>query len=50
LYRNGVEVSGTWSRASASDPMTMTDSTGKPMKLAPGITWVELVPDTSTVS
>jgi len=50
LYRNGLKVSGTWSRATANDQMTMTDSTGKPMELAPGVTWIELVPDTSTVS
>ena len=50
LYRNGLKVSGTWSRTTANDQMTMTDSTGQPMQLAPGVTWIELVPDTSTIS
>jgi hypothetical protein len=50
LYRNGVRVTGTWSHPAAADVMTYTDATGKPMTFAPGNTWIELVPDTGSVS
>ena len=44
LFRNGIEVKGTWKRAAVDDQTTMTDVTGAPVSLAPGITWIELVP------
>jgi len=50
LFRNGLKVSGTWSHPDPKSAFTFTDSTGGPMQLAPGVTWIELVPDTGTVS
>jgi len=44
VFRNGVEVSGTWSRTSLSSPTDLLDSSGRAIPLAPGDTWVELVP------
>lgn len=41
-------VKGTWSRPSPTTPATYTDSAGAPMTLAPGRTWVELVPTGGT--
>lgn len=43
VYRNGVAVTGEWSRASRTDPFTLTDAVGTPITLTPGRTWVELV-------
>lgn len=42
VHRNGVAVTGEWSRASATDPFTLTDAAGAAIALAPGRTWVEL--------
>jgi hypothetical protein len=50
VLRNGVAVSGTWSRPSVSDPTTLTASDGSPIDLEPGQTWVEIVPSTVTVT
>jgi hypothetical protein len=44
LYRNGLEIEGTWRRSSASGRTSFLDGAGKPLLLAPGQTWVELVP------
>jgi hypothetical protein len=50
VLRNGIAVSGTWHRASVSDPTILTDSNGSPIALQPGPTWIEIVPSTVTVS
>lgn len=44
VFRNGVEISGTWSRASNASPTVFTSSTGKVITMAPGRSWIELVP------
>ncbi|HVA74935.1 MAG TPA: DUF3048 domain-containing protein [Acidimicrobiales bacterium] len=44
----GQVVKGTWSRSGLTTPATYADSAGAPILLAPGKTWVELVP-TGTV-
>ena len=44
VFRNGVEISGTWSRASNSSPTVFTSSTGQVITMAPGRSWIELVP------
>jgi hypothetical protein len=44
VLRNGAAVMGTWSRAAPTQPATLTSSSGSPIDLAPGNTWVELVP------
>jgi len=50
VFRGGVEVSGTWSRSSLSQPTSFISSTGTPITLQPGRTWVELVPNTIQVT
>lgn len=40
----GSTVAATWSKASPTDPVVLTAATGVPIELAPGNTWVELVP------
>lgn len=50
VLRNGVEVKGKWSRSSLSQPTQFTTTAGAPISLAPGTTWVELVPTTRPVT
>jgi hypothetical protein len=50
VFRNGEEITGTWSRNSLDQPTSFVSSTGTPIALQPGRTWVELVPSTVTVS
>lgn len=45
VFRNGVEVQGTWSRPSEGAPMRLTTSAGAAIDLAPGRTWVEILPN-----
>jgi hypothetical protein len=40
-------VTGTWSKSSVTSPVQLTGADGAPMRLAPGNTWVELVPNGS---
>ena len=49
LYRNGVAIDGTWSRAKVGDPTTFVDADGVPVTFNPGKTWVLLAPQTSVV-
>jgi hypothetical protein len=44
VMRNGVAVTGTWTRAVLTQPATLTTTGGAPITLAPGNSWVELVP------
>ncbi len=44
LYRNGLRIDGRWSRNGPEGRTKMTDLQGRPLALAPGPTWVELVP------
>jgi hypothetical protein len=46
VFSGGVVVDGTWSRPDKSQPMQLHTADGKPIKLVPGSTWVEL-PDVS---
>ena len=44
LFSAGKEVQGTWSRGpSLSDPIVYSTTSGKPLALTPGQTWVELL-------
>jgi hypothetical protein len=45
VMRNGVAITGTWSRSVLTEPATLTAANGAPITLAPGNTWVELAPD-----
>ena len=42
VFTGGKLAKGTWTRNDPAKPATYTDAAGKPIKLAPGRTWVEL--------
>jgi hypothetical protein len=42
VYRDGVKITGTWQRSKASGPLELLDSSGSPIALKPGHTWVTL--------
>jgi hypothetical protein len=44
VMRNGVAITGTWTRATLTQPATFTAANGTPITLQPGNTWYELVP------
>ena len=44
IFSGGKFVEATWSKASATSPISIVDSAGAPVLLAPGNTWVELMP------
>jgi len=50
VFRSGVEISGTWSRSTLAQATQFTSSSGQPIALQPGATWVELVPTTVNVT
>ena len=50
VFEDGRSVEGTWSKASQTAPIVLLDATGAPIKLAPGNTWVELMPSTSAIT
>ncbi|MGH9043449.1 MAG: DUF3048 domain-containing protein [Acidimicrobiales bacterium] len=50
IFRNGVEVTGTWQRNGLAQPTEFLSAAGTPVPLAPGRTWVELVPSTIAVA
>ena len=50
VFRNGVEIPGRWSRATLAQPTSFTTTSGEPIKMQPGNTWVELVPTTVNVT
>lgn len=50
IFRDGVEITGTWSRNALSQPTAFVSQAGTPITLQPGRTWVELVPSTVAVT
>jgi hypothetical protein len=50
IFRDGSVVNGTWSRPTLSEKTQYLDTSGQPIHLHPGTTWVELVPTTVTVN
>jgi hypothetical protein len=50
IFRNGIEITGTWQRDALDQPTEFKSSTGIPISLQPGRTWVELVPSTIAVT
>jgi hypothetical protein len=50
VLRGGTSVTGKWSRSGLSDQMTLTDTGGKELKLAPGNTWIHLLPSDRPVT
>lgn len=47
VLRNGEAIKVTWSRKIGADPFTFKNSSGQIVSMAPGRTWVEIVPDTT---
>lgn len=45
LLRDGKVIKGTWSRRNADEPAVFETRGGDEMVFAPGVTWVELLPD-----
>lgn len=50
VLRNGVAIAGTWNRPTETAPDALVTTAGVPITLAPGNTWVELVPDGITAT
>jgi hypothetical protein len=44
VLSQGKVVKGKWSKPTAEAPVAFTDAVGAPIKIAPGITWVEVQP------
>lgn len=44
VLRNGIRVAGTWQRRRISDGLHLVGPHGRQIRLAPGRTWVELMP------
>jgi hypothetical protein len=44
VFTGGKYIEVNWSKASATSPIVLVDSTGSSVNLAPGNTWVELMP------
>ena len=49
LFTQGTWNAGTWSRPDNLSPWTLSDTSGQPMLLTPGRTWVELARDKQAV-
>jgi hypothetical protein len=45
----GKTISATWSKSSAKSPILLQDSEGVTIRLAPGNSWIELVPNAGSV-
>ena len=50
VFRNGVVEHGRWSRPAVTDAFTFTSTAGGALTLFPGSSWVELVPESGSVS
>jgi hypothetical protein len=50
VFRNGAVVTGTWVRPSLNDDTRFINAAGHSIPLQPGVTWVELVPTTVSVT
>jgi len=50
VFSDGKMVQGTWSKASQASAFELKDEAGNLIKLAPGNTWVELMPAKSTIT
>ncbi len=42
VYTEGKRIDGTWTRPSLVDVAALTDSSGSPIRLTPGRTWIQL--------
>ncbi|TDC48893.1 DUF3048 domain-containing protein [Jiangella ureilytica] len=46
----GTAVDGQWSKAAPGAPLLLTDAAGAPLHVPPGRVWIELVPDSGSVT
>ncbi|MFF2275305.1 DUF3048 domain-containing protein [Agromyces sp. NPDC058126] len=46
----GRTAHGTWSKDAAASPIVLTADDGSPLRLAPGNTWIELLPESGSAS
>lgn len=49
-FVGGEQFSGSWAKASESEPFEFYDADGDPLLLAPGNTWVELLTNTGSLT
>jgi hypothetical protein len=50
LLTAGTAVEGRWSKAAPAAPLLLTDAAGAPLHVPPGRVWIELVPDSGSVT
>ncbi|GAA1966555.1 DUF3048 domain-containing protein [Microbacterium deminutum] len=50
ISTGGRTLQATWTKTSRESPIRLTDQHGVPISLAPGNTWIELVPNTQPVT
>lgn len=50
VFRDGLAIEGTWQRATSADLFAFVDGSGAQIPLAPGSTWIEVVPNGRPVS
>lgn len=50
VVRNGESVQGQWTRPSLAHQTTLQDAAGEPITLAPGNTWINLLPNDRPVT
>ncbi|RJO61901.1 DUF3048 domain-containing protein, partial [candidate division WS5 bacterium] len=50
FYIDGEQIEGTWSKADKKSKTIFKDSAGAEIKLNPGQTWIEVVPQGNGVS
>jgi hypothetical protein len=49
IYRNGAEFYGTWKKEGSDSSLELFDENGEIIELNPGMTWIEILPDDSTL-
>ena len=50
IFQDGVEATGTWSKADNATNLSFADANGLPLKLNPGQTWITAITDSGKVS
>lgn len=49
IFQDGIATTGTWSKTSKTGQITFVDSTGKPIKLNAGQTWITMVNNSGSI-
>jgi hypothetical protein len=49
VFRDGRRQDVTWTRPDIFDVFTLTNAAGEPIRLAPGQTWIHIVPKDWTI-